>query len=374
MRILLAFLLATTASAQSHLTFKNSHTNENLRGVSAVSAQIAWASGTRGTYLRTVDGGRIWVVAQVPDASKLDFRGIVAFSADDAFLMSSGPGELSRIYHTGDGGRHWDRQLTNSDPKGFFDSMAFWDPKHGIVLGDPIPDAAGKLKFQLLETEDGEHWHAMPTAGLPEAMEGEGAFAASNTCIAILPAGYEKHIWFVTGGKVARVFHSPNGGKDWEVVEAPIVHGPESAGIFSIAFLTDEDGVIAGGDYKKPDADGRNLAFTHDGGSTWESATIRPLSYFSAVVYDRKVTAEARGHRSSEVKAELKRTPVEHKPSPAERVFVVGQNFVLDATSSTHARRLVPKKKPDGAFNAISALPEGGSLLVGAKGVIAVVR
>src|SRR5947209_2816528 len=168
MRILLILALATVASAQSQFILQKSHTNESLRGVSAVSAQIAWASGAHGTYLRTLKNGRTWGVGHVPGASKLDFRGVVAFSADEAFLMSSGPGELSRIYHTFDGGQHWDLQFTNASPKGFFDSIAFWDQKHGIVLGDPVADENGKPKFELLETEHGKTWHAMPTSGLPE--------------------------------------------------------------------------------------------------------------------------------------------------------------------------------------------------------------
>src|SRR5579872_189569 len=133
MRALLLLLFAVTAVAQSQLEFQNSRTTESLRGVSAVSAKIAWASGTHGTYLRTVDGGKTWVPKQVPDAEKLDFRGVVAFSADEAFLMSSGPGDQSRIYHTSGGGQHWQLEFTNTNPKGFFDSIAFWDPKHGVV-------------------------------------------------------------------------------------------------------------------------------------------------------------------------------------------------------------------------------------------------
>src|SRR5579864_8657818 len=188
MRSFLLLLLATAAAAQSGPRLEVSHTTESLRGASAVSRQIAWASGTHGTYLRTTDAGVTWTPAQVPDATALDFRAVVAFSADEAFLMSAGPGEQSRIYHTSDAGQHWQLQLTNRNPKGFFDSMAFWDPKHGVVLGDPIPDESGKLKFEVLLTDDGQTWHAIPPAQLPAAMEGEGAFAASNTCIAILPS------------------------------------------------------------------------------------------------------------------------------------------------------------------------------------------
>src|ERR1022692_2197561 len=93
-------LLTTTALAQPARQTQSSHTTEALRGVSAVSQQIAWASGTHGTYLRTTDAGRTWIPALVPNASTLDFRGVVAFSAAEAFLMSAGPGDQSRIYRS----------------------------------------------------------------------------------------------------------------------------------------------------------------------------------------------------------------------------------------------------------------------------------
>ncbi len=185
MRSLILLLFAAGALAQGP-RLENSNTTERLRGVSVVSRQVAWVSGPHGTYLRTSDGGVTWMPAQIPDATTVDFRAVVAFSADEAFLMSAGPGDQSRIYHTSDGGQHWLKQFVNPNPKGFFDSMVFWDPKHGILLGDPVADDAGKLKFELLATDDGETWHALPTAQLPPAIEGEGAFAASNTCIAIL--------------------------------------------------------------------------------------------------------------------------------------------------------------------------------------------
>src|SRR5580698_422770 len=183
--ILSALFLATTAVAQSpQMQFSNS--KESLRGVSTVSREIAWASGTHGTYLRTTDAGRNWIPDQVPGAEALDFRAVIAFSADEAFLMSAGSGEQSRIYHTADAGRHWQLQFTNKNPQSFFDSMVFWDRTHGIVLGDPIPDETGKLKFELLTTNDGQTWTHIPPSQLPPAIEGEGAFAASNSCIAII--------------------------------------------------------------------------------------------------------------------------------------------------------------------------------------------
>jgi photosystem II stability/assembly factor-like uncharacterized protein len=364
MRSLLLLVAAASALGQSGPRVQISNTTESLRGVSAVSRQVAWASGTHGTYLRTVDGGRTWTPAQVHDAGTLDFRAVVAFSADEAFLMSAGPGEQSRIYHTSDAGKHWQLQFTNTNPKGFFDSMVFWDPKHGVVVGDPIPDESGALKFEVLLTEDGQNWRAVPPAQMPAAMEGEGAFAASNTCIAIVPASADENIWFATGGKVARVFHSADRGKSWQVVETPIVHGPDSAGIFSIAFRDPTDGVIAGGDYKRPNDDGPNLAFTEDGGKTWTLSTLHPLAYFSAVAYDRKVNEQAVREAVVEKKMRV-------KAIAPERLFVVGQNFVFDYRPPNNPRRINGKKKMGLQFNAVSTYPEGGALVVGPKGAMA---
>ncbi len=366
MRCLLVLALAVTAIAQTGPRMQISQTTESLRGVSTVSRQVAWASGTHGTYLRTVDGGRTWTPAQVPDAAELDFRAVVAFSADEAFLMSAGPGEQSRIFYTSDAGKHWQLQFTNPNPKGFFDSMVFWDSKHGVVLGDPIPDDAGKLKFEVLMTDDGQHWRPIPPAQLPAAMEGEGAFAASNTCIAIErgDANANANIWFATGGTVARVFHSGDHGQSWQVFDTPMIHGLDSTGIFSIAFRDPLHGVIAGGDYKKPNGDGPNLAFTEDGGKSWILSPLHPLAFFSAAAYDRRVNEAA-------MREGLSQKPVRVKPTSPERIFLVGHDFVFDFRPPSNPRRINGKKKMGLRFNAASAYPDGGVLVVGAKGIIA---
>ena len=372
-------LANTVVSAQTTPKWQASQTTEGLRGVHVVSEKVAWASGTHGTYLRTTDAGGHWTAASVPGAEALDFRAVVAFSADEAFLMSAGPGDQSRIYHTVDAGQHWSLQFTNTNPKGFFDSMAFWDSTHGIVLGDPIADETGTLKFELLNTDDGQNWHQIPPANLPAALPGEGAFAASNSCIAILPpasdsaheggtparhdpfkqaepsskihikvvAQPDANIWFATGGSAARVFHSPDRGQTWQVVQTPIAHGPDSAGIFSIAFRDAMHGVIAGGDYKRPNEDGANLAFTRDGGKTWSVSSIHPQAFFSAVAYDVKSSGEY-----------------------DKAVFAVNPSFIFDLRVPANPTRISPGKKAELKFNAVSTYEGGGALFVGPKGAM----
>jgi photosystem II stability/assembly factor-like uncharacterized protein len=412
MRTLLFFLAVMNAHAQSGPQVQLSHTAESLRGVSAVSRQIAWASGTHGTYLRTIDAGHTWTPAQLPGAEALDFRAVVAFSAVEAFLMSAGPGDQSRIYHTVDAGQHWQLQFTNSNPKGFFDSMAFWDATHGIVLGDPVPDETGELKFELFLTTDGQTWTPIPRSQLPPAEPGEAAFAASNSCLAILrataqspmqpwksgasaprqlgknegasaPGSNDPNIWFATGGRVARVFHSPDLGRTWQVFDTPITHGPDSAGIFSVAFRDATHGVIVGGDYKHPNQDGDNLAFTSDGSKTWTLPQIHPQAYFSAVAYDRLSfrpeqsvpERNGRGVEEPAVRLDRRELPAKNlnENQAAPRIFIVAPKFIFDFRPPHDPTRISPGKKSLTQFNALSPYPDGGALFVGPNGSIATI-
>lgn len=262
--------------------FQPSGAAASLRGVSAVSASVVWASGAGGTWLRTTDGGVTWHAATVPGATDLDFRGIRAIDANTAFLMSSGSGDKSRVFKTGDAGATWTLLFTNPDPKGFFDAIAFRDALHGVIAGDPV---SGEMT--IFTTEDGGiHWtrrHTVP------ALPDEGAFAASNSCLTLTG---KRDIWFGTGGPgAARILHSANGGATWTVAATPIRNDAASAGIFSIAFADARHGIAVGGDYAKDKETRRNISVTSDGGRTWTAPTgDQPQGFRSAVIWlpDRK--------------------------------------------------------------------------------------
>src|SRR5690348_15485476 len=104
MKSALAVLLVTAPVSAQTWVNQNSGTTAALRGISLVNRNVAWASGTEGTWLRTSDGGGHWQSAHVPGARALDFRGLHAFDARIAVLMSSGPGDKSAVYKTVDGG------------------------------------------------------------------------------------------------------------------------------------------------------------------------------------------------------------------------------------------------------------------------------
>lgn len=262
---------------------QDSHTTASLRGISAVSSTVAWASGSQGAVLRTVNGGATWTTLTVPGAADLDFRGIHALDDRTAWIMSSGDGKKSQVFRTDDGGKTWSLLFSNPDPKGFLDAIALWDARRGMILGDPVDG-----HFAVFVTEDGgSSWQRRQT---PPALEKEGAFAASNT--ALLLRG-NSEAWFVTGGPGAsRVFHSRDAGHTWNVTPTPIRAGGASEGIFSIGFSDSKHGVVVGGNYAKDKEPESNIAITRDGGRHWtRPRSPAPRGYRSAVIYvpDRKL-------------------------------------------------------------------------------------
>ena len=248
-----------------------------LRGVSAVSANVAWASGSGGTVLRTVNRGATWQQVSPPDTSGLQFRDIEAFDADHAVILSIGVGGDSRVYVTADAGQHWALGFLNDDPNAFYDCMSFFDRRHGLALSDPVGG-----QFRIIATNDGgQSWQVVP-AEMPAALPGEFAFAASGECL-VTAAGH--HAWFASGGAAeARVFRSGDRGETWEVSATPMLTGP-SAGIFALAFRDPRHGLAVGGDFAVPDQAPDSLALTADGGSTWALAGDAPNEYRSGATW-----------------------------------------------------------------------------------------
>jgi photosystem II stability/assembly factor-like uncharacterized protein len=254
-------LLASAPAVRAQWQPLSSPTDTELRGMSVVSPSVLWASGARGTVLRTTDGGSTWTLDSVPGAAGLDFRAIAATSADVAHVLSIG--DSSRIYRTTDGGRSWSLRFTSTRRGSFFDAIQFWDAKHGIAMSDPVGG-----RFLIVTTDDGgDSWTEMPSDSMPLALPGEGGFAASGSCLTVLG---DAEVWLASGGAaLARVYHSADRGRHWTVRDTPVRAGVASAGIFSVAFRDSRHGVITGGDYRQPALRGRNLAVTSDGGETW---------------------------------------------------------------------------------------------------------
>jgi len=233
-----------------------------LQAVSAASDHVAWVTGQSAAVLRTLDGGATWERLRVPGADSLEFRDVQAFGARLAYLLAAGPGARSRIFKTTDGGRTWTQQFVNAEPRAFYDCFAFFGRERGVVVSDAVD---GRLVIRATG-DGGAHWDLVPDVGVPAARAGEGAFAASGTC---LVSSGDRLAWIGTGSTTeARVYRSSDAGRSWAETRVPVVSG-EAAGVTSLAFRDAAHGVALGGRIADAADTNNQVAVTSDGGATW---------------------------------------------------------------------------------------------------------
>jgi photosystem II stability/assembly factor-like uncharacterized protein len=270
-------LFAMVANAQ--FVSQSPGTDASFRGMSIVGADAIWISGTKGTFAWTTDGGAEWHAGHVAGAESYDFRAVHAISIDTAVMMISLQ-DTALIYRTTDRGANWKVQYRNATKGAFLDGMAFFDSHRGLAVGDPMGG-----RFVILETNDGgQSWSRIPDAGLPPALPGDGAFAASGT--SLITCG-PNDAWLGSGGAArSRVFHSTDRGRTWTVADVPIKAGSASAGIFSLACRDTKHLIAVGGNYARPDASVATVATSDDGGLHWTASAPAPSTGFlSGVAY-----------------------------------------------------------------------------------------
>lgn len=214
-----------------------------------------------------------WQISkQVYDTLQLEFRS-VAHTTSDFFMLSVG--NPAMLFKTGDQGT-MELVYFEEHPKVFYDSMIFWNDQEGIAIGDTTEDC-----LSIIITRDGGNtWHKLSCDVLPKAKEAEGAFAASNTNIAVKG----NNTWIAT--TAGRVYFSEDKGKSWSVVQTPVINAKETEGIYSMAFYDNKNGFAIGGDYTNPESNTANKIITNDGGNTWTLiASGKEPGYRSCVQY-----------------------------------------------------------------------------------------
>ena len=225
-------------------------------------------------YLNSADHSLAYMGQIEYRGTNPEFRA-VAMNETCAFILSAGnPGLLYRVNYFGK------RELLYRElgKNVFYDAMAFWNDQEGLAIGDPT----SKCMSVLITRDGGDSWNKIPCDKLPKSKEGEAAFAASNTNISI----DGKNAWFISGGKHARIYHSPDMGKTWEAKKLPVIQGKQSTGPYSLDFYNESLGFMIGGDYIEPKKNKANKATSSDGGKTWNlTATNEQPGYKSCVKF-----------------------------------------------------------------------------------------
>jgi photosystem II stability/assembly factor-like uncharacterized protein len=266
-------LRAQPAAPPVRLSEQASGTTKLLQAVHAASDRVVWAAGHGGVVLRSLDGGEHWTARPTASGDSLEFRDVHAVDADTAWIMSSGNGPKSRIYHTTDGGAHWTLQFVNPDTAAFYDCLSFGTgrARTGVVFSD-----ASGGRTNILHTEnDGATWRLLASGAVPAPLPGEGAFAASGLCVAHADP---RTVFIATGSPGARLFRSRDGGRRWDVENTPFTRG-SVAGLTGLAFLDAQRGMAVAADINRLRTDSTTavIGVTDDAGRSWELRTRPPL-------------------------------------------------------------------------------------------------
>ncbi len=209
------------------------------------------------------------------DSLKLNFR---ALAVGEKFGYGITIGNPALIYSLDADKEKTKIVYEENHPKVFYDSMEFWNDEEGIAIGDPTDDCISVI----ITRNAGETWQKVQCDQLPKAKDGEAAFAASDTNIAIVG----NNTWVATGGKASRILYSPDKGNTWQVFDTPIIQGAATTGMYSLDFYDELNGFAIGGDYTTPDAKNANKIRTSDGGKTWKVvADGKSPGYRSCVQY-----------------------------------------------------------------------------------------
>lgn len=244
----------------------------SIRGMSVVTDNLVWVSGSNGTVGRTNDGGKTWAWFQVKGFEKNDFRDIEGFDEKTAVIMAVG--EPAYILKTFNGGATWKVVYEDSTKGMFLDAMEFWENGNGIVVGDPIDG-----KIYVARTADyGISWQRYLSKNLPNTEEGEAMFASSGTNIKKLTS---QEAMVVTGGKRSRLLIH----EKW--TDLPLLQGENSTGANSVAIWNEPPRkariIVVGGDFTKDTLATGNCAYSTNFGKTWKIPEIPPHGYRSCV-------------------------------------------------------------------------------------------
>jgi len=242
-----------------------------------VNDTTVWFAGNNGKFGRIINS-EIEMDSLIYKGNTINFRSI-AYNGKHIFILSvESPALLYKIDPFTSKIIPPEMVYQEQHKKVFYDALAFFDAQRGIAMGDPTEDCLSVI----LTSDGGNTWQKTDCKNLPEIIEGEAAFAASNTNIAI----YKKNVWLVTGGKKARVFYSKNAGKKWDVYNTPIVQGGKMTGIFSVDFDNRNNGIIMGGNWEDKSNTKATKALTKDGGKTWTLIDNNSIpGYISCVKY-----------------------------------------------------------------------------------------
>jgi photosystem II stability/assembly factor-like uncharacterized protein len=248
--------------------------------IKMLNMSIGWAvTSSNNHVLRTIDGGVSWKDVTPPYTHADHYAGMVedflnASLAWIALAPANGSPPI-QVFRTTNGGQTWQSSSVSSDNVG---QITFINAQDGWLLAG-IEAAAGPKSVDVFRTTDGgKTWTNVSTA------------SATYTAPGALPPGAEwltfpdaSTGWATGSSPVTQLiwlYVTHDGGATWQHQTLPRpAHGSRDIFTGPITFFNREDGILptclATDAGLATEAD---IYVTHNGGTTWSSTSLLPLS------------------------------------------------------------------------------------------------
>jgi photosystem II stability/assembly factor-like uncharacterized protein len=265
-----------------------------LRSVFFLDQNRGWAVGSKGTLLRTSDGGLNWKPDAAPTASIvrdiffLDEKNGWLVCEANQYELKTSTDPRAYLMRTTDGGETWQRvELKGLNVESVLVRAVFSRGGRGWAFGEqgaiyttrdagetwtPLQSPTRRLLLGGIFVDDDRGWIVGTGATIIQTSDGGETWYQSR-----LPQ-VEKTVrftatWFVDNrsgwavGSGGNIYHTANGGRTWEKQESGVY-----ADLFDVKFVDAREGWAVG-------AEG-TIIHTVDGGSHWSterSETQHPL-------------------------------------------------------------------------------------------------
>lgn len=231
-----------------------------MSGVRAVSDNLAWAVGTSGVVLKTVNGGNTWRVC-TPTLTTATNYGIDAFDSTTAWVTGTvgGSADVS-IWKTTDGGATWVTQYNN--PNGFGDALRFFNSSEGVYYGDPDPFPSSNWEL-MTTTNGGTNWVRLPQAYFPPADSAAQEWGSANSMDIVGNGVWFNSYYGATSSNPVNIYRSTNKGQNRTSHPIPF---PSGGNYGVLAFSSVTNGAIG--------SVNGDPGFTTDAEATWTFTTM----------------------------------------------------------------------------------------------------
>jgi|GEM_PF-2058866 len=229
---------AAGASVSFTTEIVSSPTEQTWKTLSATSDSIIWLGSETGYVAVTDTAGERWEISRPGGrTTELDIRQIIALDDRQAYALTMGRGNLSRLFQTRNAGFGWRQHYRGSGDEHFrcFDLIPDGE---GWILADAIDD-----NWHVVRSSNGSHWLSSRTGFSERSLPGEQGSAFGDSCVR-----YENATWAMgtKNSSSARLIYKSRTALRFNVVDSPITAGPGS-GIHAVWPLSAREILIAGG-------------------------------------------------------------------------------------------------------------------------------